>query len=90
MEEYYGESFEEEVLDTDQRFNEYVMTSLRTIWGCNLGWIRKEYGEAYLNHLMSQARAYLDEGKLIMKNNILYLSPDGKLFADGISAALFR
>ncbi len=90
MEEYYGESFEEEVLDTDQRFNEYVMTSLRTIWGCNLGWIRKEYGEAYLDHLMSQARAYLDEGKLIMKNNILYLSPDGKLFADGISAALFR
>jgi oxygen-independent coproporphyrinogen III oxidase len=39
--------FEEEILSQEQRYNEYVMISLRTIWGTDIEKI-KTFGESYL------------------------------------------
>ena len=89
LEEYYGESFEEEVLSTDQRFNEYVMTSLRTVWGCDIDLVRKEFGEPYASNLLLGANKYIVEDSLILKGNRLFLTSKGKLFADGIASDLF-
>ena len=90
MEQYFAETYEEEVPDKDQRYNEYVMTSLRTMWGCNLDIVRKEFGEDYAGHIIDEAQIFLEEGKMTLKNNILFLTPEGILFADGITASLFR
>jgi len=87
--EYYGESFEEEVLSTDQRFNEYVMTSLRTVWGCDIDLVRQEFGEPYASNLLLGANKYIAEDSLILKANRLFLTTKGKLFADGIASGLF-
>jgi len=87
--DHYDESFEEEVLSLDQRYNEYVMTSLRTIWGCNITMVHQEFGEGYARHLLNEAAPHIQSGKLEKKNNMLYLSRQGKLFADGIAADLF-
>ena len=86
---FYEESFEEEVLSTDQRFNEYVMTSLRTVWGCDIGLVRQEFGQEYAGHLLSASDKYINDNSLIAKGSKLFLTNKGKLFADGIAADLF-
>ena len=87
--EYYNESFEEEILSTDQRFNEYVMTSLRTVWGCDIAVVRQEFGEKYVTDLLSKSDKYIADSSLIYKGSSLYLTNKGKLFADGIASSLF-
>ena len=46
---------EVEVLSTTDKYNEYVMTGLRTIWGVSLERIRIEFGEKYCEYLLQQA-----------------------------------
>ena len=56
---------EKETLTATDRYNEYVMTGLRTIWGVSLGKNRKRNSvEDYMNYLLENAQKYLDEGKL--------------------------
>jgi oxygen-independent coproporphyrinogen-3 oxidase len=86
---YFDESFEEEVLTKDQRFNEYVMTSLRTVWGCDISLVRQEFGQSYAIHLLSAADQYVNDHLLLNKGSKLFLTNKGKLFADGIASDLF-
>lgn len=90
LKEYYSESYEEEFLSTDQRYNEYTMTSLRTVWGCNIELVKSEFGDDYARHLIKEADQFIREDKIEQKKNSLYLTNKGKLFADGIASALFR
>lgn len=83
------EVFEKEVLTEEQRYNEYIMTSLRTTWGCDLEHIENVFGKKHKEYCLTQARAFLDEGKLEQKENKLFLTLKGKLYADGIASALF-
>jgi len=89
LEDHYSESFEEEVLSIDERYNEYVMTSLRTIWGCDVAIVRQEFGEKYVGKLLLGADKYLHDNSLIYKGSRLFLTAKGKLFADGIASDLF-
>ena len=77
--------FEKEILTQSQKVNEYIMTSLRTQEGLNLD----KVNEAMSNELRAASRKFIDSGKLILKENILLLTREGKLFADGIAADLF-
>lgn len=81
--------FEKEILSTDDKFNEYVMTSLRTSWGCNIEKIEYDYGKSYAHHFLKNIKKYLDNGEMLKENNTYFLSEEGKLFADGIAADLF-
>ena len=80
---------EKEILTEKQRYNEYVMTSLRTIWGCDLEHIENVFGKEYRQHCLNQAQPFLDESKLEHQGNKLFLKPEGKLYADGIASAMF-
>lgn len=80
---------EVEVLSEQQRYNEYVMTSLRTSWGCDLHHIRNVFGDSYADTCLKQAAPWIESGKLELKNGILFLAQAGKFFADGIAASLF-
>ncbi len=81
---------ETESLSAAQQFDEYVMTSLRTMWGCNLELIRKKWGEEQTEKLERQVKKHIRNGMLIKKENHLILTDSGKLFADGIASDLFR
>lgn len=81
--------FEKEELTLDQRYDEYVMTSLRTSWGCDLEHIWNAFGEKYSRYCLKQAQPFILEEKIIQHDNRLFLTSKGKLFADGIAAALF-
>ena len=81
--------FESETLTLVQRYNEYVMTSLRTMWGCDVEKIENEYGRNFASRFSHLASRFLNLKKLIEKNRVFYLTDKGKLFADGIAAELF-
>ena len=78
----------EELSQIDQ-FNEYIMTSLRTQWGLDLDKITTDFGKTYAEQTRSQASKFIAEEKLILDKNIITLTMQGKLFADGIASALF-
>ena len=81
--------FETEVLTISDRYNEYIMTGLRTIWGVSLDRIEKEYGSEYLNYLLEQSQKFLNDDLLSIENNILKPTLKGKFLTDGIASDLF-
>lgn len=78
-----------EQLSKADRFNEYIMTSLRTMWGTDLDKIESDFGKRSSEMVNKELKPFLEEGKVYLSENKIYLSNDGKLFADGISASLF-
>lgn len=78
-----------ETLTTAQHYNEYVMTSLRTIWGCSLDKISKQYGEEYVQYIRKLSASYLHDEKLTLEDGILRISGTGLLMADAIASDLF-
>lgn len=84
-----GRYYEREILSKEDKFNEYVMTSLRTSWGCNIEKIERDYGKSYAHNFLENIKKYLDSGIMLMKNNNFILTDEGMLFADGIAADLF-
>ncbi|MET6991245.1 radical SAM family heme chaperone HemW [Sediminicola arcticus] len=80
---------EVEVLSTTDKYNEYVMTGLRTIWGVSLSRIKTEYGETYHNYILQQAEKHIQEQLLFLDQDILLVSKKGKFLSDGIASDLF-
>lgn len=80
---------ETETLTETDRYNEYIMTGLRTVWGVSLERIKTEFGENMLHFLLQNAQRYLDDEKLVLENNILRTTKKGKFFCDGIASDLF-
>lgn len=78
-----------ETLTFEDRYNEAVMTGLRTIWGVSLERIETEFGAQTLTHLKTQAQKYLENGWLEIKNKHLITTRAGKFMADGIASDLF-
>jgi len=80
---------ERETLTKTDGYNEYIMTGLRTVWGVSLEKIEKDFGSKYVTYLEKQAKKYLEQELLIVKNRILKTTPKGKFLSDGISSDLF-
>lgn len=81
--------YEEEKLTPTDVLNEYIMTSLRTMWGCNLKKIRREHGPELSKQVFEKAMPYMSKGWVTAKQGKLYLTNSGKLFADHIAGNLF-
>ena len=80
---------ETETLSISDRYNEYVMTGLRTIWGVSLKRIEIEFGVDYLDYLNKQSRKFLDDNLLFIENAILKPTKKGKFLTDGMASDLF-
>jgi len=80
----------EELSKTD-RFNEYIMTSLRTIWGVSLVTIETEFGLDLKQHLLKASQKYIDNGLLETSRDKseLLITKKGKFLVDGITSDLF-
>ena len=81
--------FELEELSEKQRYNEYILTSLRTIWGTSLNHIKQVFGENYVQHCLKEAQIYFSNLDLMEEENKLLLTDKGKLIADKIASDLF-
>lgn len=80
--------FEQEILTPAQRYNEYVMTTLRTMWGTQLPQIQN-FGEDFEEHFLKIVLPFVIKGLVIRKEVTFTLSEEGKLLADFIAAELF-
>ncbi len=83
-----GVVWEREMLGADQRYNEYVLTRLRTAWGCAQGEL-EQLGTRYWQHFHTEALPFLRRGQITEQEGIYRLSRAGMLLADHIAAALF-
>jgi len=81
--------FEAETLTDTQRLNEYIMTSLRTSEGLNLSKIRNEFGEKQYSRLSAQSVDFIRQHHMILADECLILTNEGKFLADGIASDLF-
>ena len=81
--------FEREHLRTDDRYNEYVMTSLRTMWGCDLNYVRSRFGDTYYSYSLHTAEKLIKRGLMKIDAEHLILTDDGKLLADGVAVEFF-
>ncbi|MGQ2982848.1 radical SAM family heme chaperone HemW [Flavobacterium sp.] len=80
---------ETEKLTPADRYNEYVMTGLRTIWGVSLERVENELGTLYCNYLEKESVKFIAQGLLSYDNGILKTTKSGKFLADGIASDLF-
>jgi oxygen-independent coproporphyrinogen-3 oxidase len=81
--------FEKEELTQTQRYNEYILTSLRTIWGTDLTYIEEHFGNEFSANSLKEAEKYIKTGDLLNEKNKLFLTDKGKLIADRIASDLF-
>lgn len=80
--------YEEEILTPDERFNDYILTRLRTMWGINIPEIEKNFGNSYASDVQKTAREY--SYYLVMEKDNIRLNNKGKFIADRIASEFFK
>lgn len=80
--------FEREELDRLTIFNEYVMTSLRTMWGIDLEYVENFYDKELHDYLVNLSGKYIRYGLMRREKNTLVLTDQGKMISDNIIAEL--
>ena len=77
-------TFEVEELDLYTRYNDFVITHIRTQWGMPLPKLGKQYGEELYKYCLRMATPHLQQGTLEIKNDTLKLTRKGVFISDGI------
>ena len=80
--------FEKEDLDKLTIFNEYVMTSLRTMWGIDLEHVEAYYDKELHDYLVNLSGKYIRYGLMRREKNTLVLTDQGRMISDNIIAEL--
>lgn len=80
---------QEEKLSLTDKYNEYVMTRLRTMWGISLKEVKEKFGAAKEEYLLEQAKEFLNKGFLRQEQEHLHITGKGRFLSDGIAADLF-
>ena len=80
--------YEIEELDLHTRYNDYVITSIRTCWGMSLSHLRTTYGEELYRYCLRMAESHLRQGVLEIREDVLRLTPSGIFISDGIMSDL--
>ncbi len=78
-----------ERLTLSDRYNEYIMTRLRTIWGVSLEIVRSEFGLKYQDYLLKSSEKFLENNLLQIKDEKIIVTQQGKFLSDGIASELF-
>jgi oxygen-independent coproporphyrinogen-3 oxidase len=76
--------FEREELDIKTRFNEYIMTSLRTMWGIDLEYVEKIFEKEGYDYVVNLSGKFINYGLMKQENNNLVLTNQGKMISDNI------
>ena len=78
-----------EVLSERDRYNEYVMTSRRTKWGCQVSQMEADFSKTINDGFKSEIQKHIQNGLVTEDKGVFRLSNAGMLLADRISADLF-
>ena len=81
---------EVETLSKTDKYNEYVMTGLRTIWGVSVKKVEYDFGIMFKKYLFEQAQKHIEQDLLYLENDKLLVTKKGKFLSDGIASDLFK
>ncbi len=81
---------EVEELDLRTRYNDYMVTALRTRWGISLDYVAQHFGESYRTYCLRMARTHMDNGLLQSDGDVIRLTEQGIFLSDGIISDLLR
>ena len=84
-----GPAIEKERLSPEQQYDEYIMLRLRTHWGIDLKWMKKNMGERFSTYCEQHAQPLIAQGRLSQIREFLYLTSKQMLFADDVAEELF-
>ncbi len=76
--------YEEETLSENDRYNEYIITRIRTKWGISAETILKNFGQEKVENFLADVKKFVESGKIIQKNGIFTLSREGLFVSDDI------
>ena len=79
-----------ETLSVTDKYNEYVMTGLRTIWGVSLSKVESDFGKNYKKYLLQQSGKHINQHLLYIDGDKLLTTKKGKFLSDGIASDLFK
>jgi oxygen-independent coproporphyrinogen-3 oxidase len=87
-----GREFPHEIepLDKDTRYNDFIITRVRTKWGLPLAELEAEFGTDYLQYCLKMANPHLAQGTLVQEDGVIRLSEAGIFVSDGIMSDLLR
>ena len=80
--------FEEEILSENEKYNEYILTRIRTIWGVSKNFIQSNFGEEKATHFLKNIEKYKTTDLVILNNDVFTLSKNGLFVSDEIMADL--
>lgn len=76
--------YEIEELDLYTRYNDFVITTIRTSWGMPLSKLKSDFGDSLYQYCLRMAQPHLKQGKLEITNHVLCLTESGIFVSDGI------
>ena len=79
-----------EILTLTDRYNEYIMTGLRTIWGVSLKKVEEDFGKLFKDYLIERADIFINQHLLYIDDGHIRVSRKGQFLSDGISSELFK
>ncbi len=81
--------YQKEHLTKIDRYNEYVMTGLRTIWGVSLDHIEEKFGKKFSYNIIKKSKKFIDLNMLEIFDRKIFTTKKGKFLSDGIASELF-
>ncbi len=81
--------FETEILSPKEKYNDFVITSLRTMWGLNTEKLKKEFEEKYYNYFLNKTPQYLHNKIMIKSENNFILTEKGMFISDNVMQDFF-
>lgn len=81
-------AFETEYLDPTTRYNEFIITTIRTVWGTPIEKLKQMFGNEMWEYCQKMAAPYLKNGKLEEYNGALRLTREGIFISDSIMSDL--
>ena len=76
-----------EILSAENKYNEYVMTSMRTIWGCDIEHLNTFGLENF--EFQERVVSFMEQGLIRQEDSRIFLTEEGKLYADAVASELF-
>lgn len=80
--------FTKEIIDRKTEYNDYILSSLRTMWGISLLVLEEQYSKEMKDYCLSMAEKFINYGLLAVKNNSLIITDQGKFVSDNIISEL--
>lgn len=76
--------YEQEILSEQDKYNDFIMVSLRTTEGINLDNLNRQFGKIRAEYCRINAQKYIETGKMCIKDHFLRLNQEGILISDRI------